>query len=302
MGQVFAWTDWKADRYPSTVDLFRIKELVRQILEPMDEVLVAFYRGSTLRFDFTLRSDVDFGVVHETNEGEKVREIIRQMIEMPAKPLHVPLHYRLVDNDLARTQFHPWGPTFIRVTAHNGGRIKGDLSWIAVTHRSLEDELSEYLRLKHQEFQQLLEKEAYIGSERAVAKFLQKGLEAGLEVARNMFIADQICNEAMPTDLSRSAVIEGYRHFIPDALVEQLESLLILDEEYTDLLKRQIEARESMREHGGSLKSLLKDQEREYKDFLGNTLQLKIRAQVLPFIRENLMLVHRIGMHVFARR
>lgn len=299
MGQILTWRAITAGHIATFENQFKIKEKCRQVLQAADCITDAFFIGSTERFDFTLRSDVDIVVGFIAKARAEVESMLDTLKKEAAK-VHVPLHFRLVDNQLGKTRFHGLGPTFVRLTVNNGGHIKGDFSWLALTHGTLQDELADYLRGKMREVDFLDDPRAFTGTEKDVVKLLQVALEASLEVARTMVIADRINRKEEVGHESKGSVGETYRERMPGELSRQLEVLTQIDKDYTahlvNIVARVQKLKEGVKGTRGkkitkqkqeAYKAQMRECQQEYKFFLGHT-QLELRAAGVPsFIRGN---------------
>ena len=179
----------------------------------------------------------------------------------------VPLSFIPCDSLLANTRMHHVGDSFLlhlERSVSAGGLIKGNPLQMLAQSNSMEEELESYLRTKMYNLQEAWAQSGTFSDER-MASFLKKLLEAPMHVARKTLARH------IPLGADSKAYVQTtYAENMPLSMVIQLQRLVSLDQEYTELLQKQ---------------SMFRN-ETEYRAFLQKILAHT--EDVLAFIRSNL--------------
>ncbi|MFI5260453.1 MAG: nucleotidyltransferase domain-containing protein [Candidatus Paceibacteria bacterium] len=238
MGQIFTWDAIQHGRIPNKKSFHHVAKELRSRLAGEDSIIAAALFGSVLRGDFTIRSDIDCAVIHDTDHERTAMGVMHKAIEM-ATALYVPINFTPCDVRLAETRYHHFGPSFqkhLESSMNAGGLIKGDLIDLLAPTVPVQEEIEWYIKMKMYNLQESLT-QMPVYSEERMTLFLKKVLEAPMHVARKMLIY-----EGCLLGDSKSEVQEQYRDTFPTKLAQRFDDLLKLDHEYSTGLDHQMKS------------------------------------------------------------
>jgi predicted nucleotidyltransferase len=229
MGQVFTWGEVRDNRVPRLADFGKVVDRLRSLVLSEDAILGVVACGSTVRGDYTVRSDIDCFVLYDHGRQSEAFAWMQKATLM-AKERHVPLVCIPCDTLLAGTRMHHVGHSFYRHlkrSAETGGLLKGDPLGQLAHSVSEEEELEAYLRVKMYNLQESWGLARTFSEERR-ASYLKKVLEAPMHIARKT-----LAYQAALAQDSKAYIVSRYREVMPRAMAGQLESLVELDASYT---------------------------------------------------------------------
>lgn len=237
MGKVFTAEEVQQGLIPRLEDFVVVRNKLVAALTAESAVESALVFGSLVRDDHTIRSDLDCAVVYDWDAHEGVFNLLGRLATEAAQ-LYVPLNLESCDSGTAKTRFHRFGPSFrehLNKAQKAGGGIKGDVCKHFGPSVPVKQELESYLGHKLSKLQ--IGRTNYRAQDaHAQAHYLQKMLEAPIHVARKTLTYLGKLDGDSKADVSRmyTSVIGGER-------AEQLGSLRLLDEAYSEMLVRSLE-------------------------------------------------------------
>lgn len=270
MGQVFTLEDILRKRIPTFDSFDDVITGLRYVLQAVDSISGAILFGSVLRREHTVRSDIDCFVLYD-HEREIEATVYMQAALLSAFEMHVPLSFIPCDTLIASTRMHHVGTSFmahLQRSIEAGGLLKGNPLECIAPSIPVRDELESYLRMKMYKLQQAWTR-ADTFSPESEATYLKKLTEAPVHVARKVLAI----LEPLEGD-SKSFIKARYRELMPEELADQLDGLIQMDEDYTQLISKACEY---------SLEQL------DYQHYLAGMMNRT--PDVLAFIRSNLAFV-----------
>jgi hypothetical protein len=238
MGNVFTVAQVRAGRIPDPA-AFRIAERrLKQGILQEPAIIAAVVCGSVLRGDHNRRSDIDCAVLYDTTHAEQAIRFMQEEVRAGASTC-TPINFIPVDTTLAQTRLHHFGRSFahhVKISALNGGTVKGDLTSALALTMSLEDEIFSYLSAKIYKLETgWTELRTY--PEERTAAYLKKVLEAPMHVARKALRLREY------TDMDSKRDVEAaYLRFAPPKLAGAFSELLTIDRWYTEVIDVQARA------------------------------------------------------------
>ena len=235
VGQVFTWEVLSSGKVPQEESFRVVMEKLRATLGAESSVVSALLFGSVVRGDSNIRSDIDCGVIYET-EQEPAAVAAMHSVDRLACSLHVPINFVPCDTVLASTRLHHLGTSFtqhLQTSIAAGGLIKGDFLGFLAPTLPTQLEVETYIEAKMYKLQESYAQMASFSDER-LAVFLKKVLEAPMHVARKMLVHGDLLRGD-----SKVKVHERYLQVMPQHLGEQLFSLVLTDAWYSEELATQ---------------------------------------------------------------
>ncbi len=237
MGSVYTWESIREGRIPSPKSFKVAAEFIRSAIKQEPTIMVAVMCGSVLRGDHNRRSDIDCAVLYETRNERAAISAMQTIGQLVHDTHHIPLNWIPIDSDLARSDMHQMGSSFvhhIKLAAGHGGTIKGHLSQALWPTQSVADEVRSYVRAK---LYNLVEGAADLMqfSEERQMSYLKKVLESPMHIARKMLHVSGVMRGDSKEDvctLYSAATTEECRNIF--------EKLLKVDASYTSAVEHQV--------------------------------------------------------------
>lgn len=268
-GIVFTTRAVMAREYPTTENLFVFKEEARQGFRLQRAVRDAIFIGSAARNNFNFRSDIDTVYTFNPLRRAEVQAFIDDLIER-GKLYNVRFNFTPVDTVIGQTSLHGLSAPFIEIASNNGDRIKGNLRRLAKT-LDLLGALSAYFQREVLDFERRIAESAYL-DEDGLCALLETGLSTPVDVARQMVFARRLLSARPIRDEPKYRIIQEYRRVMPKVLADQLEGLVELDRQYTEMTWRML--------------STDMPDDRDYRLLLSR-LKLEVQFNVIPFLQGN---------------
>lgn len=264
MGVVYTWEEVSAGRIPTEADFRRADQILRADLAGMverDLIAGALICGSSLRGDFSIRSDVDCLVVpRDPTDQNSAGQLSRLMGRL--RGLNIKLQLIVLDSEIASSSMHTISPSFAQHLAlsvlSNGVIGQNPLDAVDLSQHDGRENIVSYIGHKLSGLNKGFASLSYYRSEdqQRYVRTLGDFLSTPLHIARMMLWFTRPEN---PID-SKQEVADAYREkftFRYD-LIRLLDEILALDAGYTDYLRRMIakEARMSRTQYKRSLREI----------------------------------------------
>lgn len=238
MGRVFRYSEVVEGQVPGAIDFQDGKQDIWATMEDCDDILGAIVCGSIIHGTHNLRSDIDLVIYYE--DTPSAREAIAGLRQRCADR-HLDLAVILIDTEVAKTRFHTISYGFyqhLSNVVNQGGLIKYNfLPDLRQDYFDPYSDMAEYLSFKLRYVGKAIDDFSVIDVEdQKHLDVLQKGLEISINAVRHLLDLKGI----ELVDDTKPAVIRTYINIAPPELSQQLQELVELDQQYTQLLKRQL--------------------------------------------------------------
>lgn len=281
MGRVFRYSEVVSGQVPTQAGFTAGKQDIWKTMQNCDDILGAIVCGSIIHGTHNLRSDIDLVIYYQDTPAAQAA--IAGLRQRCARR-HLDLAVILIDTEVAKTRFHTISYGFyqhLKNVVGQGGLIKRNfLSELRQDYFDAYNDMAEYLSFKLRYVGKAIDDITVVDIEdKKHADVLQKGLEISINAVRHLLDLKGI----ELTDDTKPAVIKAYTEIAPPDLGQQLQALVELDRQYTELLRRQLK----------------QPNEEEYRRHLQTIVD--VLPQAKQFIRRNAFWMEREHDHMMRQ-
>ncbi len=224
---------------PSPENFAIVANEIRARFEKTEGILGATLCGSILGNGCNFRSDIDCVVIYDPNEQREVAEVMHDVGGF-ARDLNVPTEFIPLDPDIAGSSVHHIVHSFavhLGYAAKMGGVIKTNpLEFFNLEHADANSDIHGYLRNKLRRLEKGIAVLPMM-SEEELHRFLQKVLEAPVQIARKMLWWCRVETQ----DDSKQTVMRRYPEIASEQELALFLRVTTADRAYTDVVAAQLE-------------------------------------------------------------
>ena len=253
MGKIFSPDEVRERKIPRMQSFADVVSYATDSFREAHAVCHAILLGSCVTSTYDFRSDVDGIYIYDSEGWIGVKQIVAEIVRF-AKERHVPFAFAPVSLEFASTEFHSIGYGFyehMKYAIRKGGVIKGDpVKALSLAHSSRETDLVSYLRQKIRSIDEGMDRRYVLEDEYA---YLDRVLRTSVHVARRMILWSGV---GLFPDDSKVSVGKIYPGVASDFSKNLFHDLQMLDLEYSEALKKQLEGGYNEGVYRASIKKL----------------------------------------------